>query len=101
MPMAKAALTQILDWGVENIQETLSTLTNKISNMAAECGIIVSDTTHAGHMPGLKLEENRIKQISTNLTDNGVYISFRGASMRVAPHLYNDEKDIEKLFHFM
>jgi selenocysteine lyase/cysteine desulfurase len=101
IPMAKAALKQIINWGVGNIQETLSILTKQISDLASKRGISVSDPTHAGHMLGLKLEENKAKEIGTKLTDNGIYISFRGSSMRIAPHLYNDQNDIEKLFRFL
>lgn len=101
IPMAKAALTQILDWEVKNIQQTLSALTNQIAELATERGIIVSDLTHAGHMLGLKLEASKAKEISTKLTDNGIYISLRGSSMRIAPHLYNDQNDIEKMFRFL
>jgi len=101
IPMAKEALIQILEWGVENIQETISGLTGKIAKSAVEHGYEISDSERAGHMIGIRLHENQIKETGKALSDNKVYISFRGTSMRIAPHLYNDEKDIERLFQFL
>jgi selenocysteine lyase/cysteine desulfurase len=99
LPMAKAALTQILKWGIENIQETLSMLTNQIAAKAKEHGFeIPEDRSRVGHMIGIKFSENKAKEIGRKLIDNKIYISFRGASMRIAPHLYNDSKDVNRLF---
>ena len=101
IPMAKAALTQILEWGVENIQETISDLTNRVSQIAKERGYIISEDNRVGHMLGIKLEESKVSEIAKRLTDNKIYVSFRGSSMRIAPYLYNDYNDIDKLFKFL
>jgi selenocysteine lyase/cysteine desulfurase len=47
------------------------------------------------------LEEFKISEIAKRLTDNKIYVSFRGTSMRIAPYLYNDYNDIDKLFKFL
>jgi selenocysteine lyase/cysteine desulfurase len=102
LPMAKAALTQILEWGVENIQETLSELTKQISLKAKEYAFAApDDTNRVGHMIGLNIPENKIPGIAGNLAGNRIYISFRGTNMRIAPHLYNDSRDVDKLFQFL
>jgi selenocysteine lyase/cysteine desulfurase len=100
--MANAALTQILEWGVENIQETLSQLTKQISLKAKEYAFDApDDTNRVGHMIGLKIPENKIPGIARNLAGNRIYISFRGTNMRIAPHLYNDSRDVDKLFQLL
>src|SRR5688572_17435858 len=100
--MAKAALTQILEWGIGNIQETLSALTNHITIKAKENGFETPDTnSRVGHMIGIKFSKNKAIEIDKKLTDNKVYISFRGTSMRIAPHLYNDSKDLNRLFQLL
>ncbi len=101
IPMAKAALTQILKWGVENIQETLSLLTNQIAIKAKEQGFETTNNNRVGHMIGIKLSENKAIEIGKKLTDNQIYISFRGVNMRIAPHVYNDYKDVDRLFQFL
>jgi len=101
IPMAKAALTQILEWGVGNIQESLSVLTNRISLSARENGFTIADKNRVGHMIGILPGENKIKEIGKKLSENRIYISFRGASMRIAPHLNNDANDIDELFKYL
>ena len=56
MPMAKAALQQILDWKVSEIASTLSQMTNQIADRANELGLNVAPAhQRAGHMLGLRL----------------------------------------------
>ncbi|HYV55469.1 MAG TPA: aminotransferase class V-fold PLP-dependent enzyme [Chitinophagaceae bacterium] len=101
MPMAIEALTRILEWGVHNIQETLAELTNKVLISARERGLVVAGAHRVGHMLGIKMDENKVKETGTRLIENKIFISFRGASMRIAPYLYNDHQDIEQLFKFL
>ncbi len=102
IPMAIAALTQIIEWGVENIQTTLSELTNEIENKAKDLKLETPKRINrVGHMIGIKFSDNQVSIMSKRLAENKVLISFRGTSMRIAPHLYNDKKDIDKLFSFL
>lgn len=41
-------------------------------------------------------DRNRNEEIYQSLRKGGVYISFRGGSLRLAPHLYNGDVDIDK-----
>ena len=97
IPMAKAALEQILAWGVENIQESLSVLTGVIVKRAREVGLEVAPGERVGHMVGIRLQQERIAGLQKKLAENKIYISFRGSNMRIAPHLYNDMEDVERL----
>lgn len=101
IPMARVALTQIINWGVENIQETLSELTGAIAAMATEKGLSVSDENHAGHLIGVRLGEEKIKGLGATLAANNIYVSFRDVNIRIAPHLYNDMEDINRLFEYL
>jgi len=119
IPMATAALAQITAWGVSSIQETLSVLTDAIAVRAGELGLTVADAqklgltvagaqkqgwpvpareNRAGHMTGIRFAGDKIDGLRKKLVENNIHISFRGSSMRIAPHLYNDEEDIERLF---
>lgn len=99
--MAIAGMTQILKWGVANIQETLCLLTDSLSQKAATAGLEATSQPRAGHIIGIKVPETRVVELSKKLIENKIYISFRGANVRVAPHLYNDQNDIDKLFEFL
>jgi selenocysteine lyase/cysteine desulfurase len=97
IPMAKAALEQILAWGVENIQASLSVLTGALVERAREAGLEVAPGERVGHMVGIRLGQERIAGLQRKLADNKIYISFRGSNMRIAPHLYNNMGDVGRL----
>jgi selenocysteine lyase/cysteine desulfurase len=97
-PMAIAALKQVLAWGVANIQETLSTLTNEIEVRARAKGYTpVAASQRVGHIIGIQMDAGKTAALSKQLAANNVYVSVRGNSIRVAPHVYNDLQDVDKL----
>ena len=98
LPMAVAALEQLLEWGVEEIQQTLSVMTATIAERAAPLGLSASDPTRrAGHFLGLSFPGEIPDGLIERLGQDGVYVSIRGQSMRVTPHLFNSDGDIDRL----
>ena len=57
--------------------------------------------SRVGHMIGIKFSESQVARLSKILPAEKVIVSFRGANMRIAPHLYNDSRDIKKLFKYL
>lgn len=99
MPMTVAALSQILQWQVPRIAETLSRMTDRISERARELALAVSPRQlRAGHLLGLRFQKGVPQGLSDRLAREKVYVSVRGDSVRVAPHLYNTRQDIDRLF---
>ncbi len=99
MPMALAALEQILKWGVAEIQETLSAKTDKIARRALEIGLVSAPPKlRAGHFLGLRFDGGVPDGLLRALADRNTFVSVRGDSMRITPHLYNNDADIERLF---
>ncbi len=102
MPMAVTALQQLLNWGVENIQATLSAFTENITERAEDLGLKASARSlRAGHFLGLRFPNGVPKDLLPQLAAEQVYVSVRGDSMRVTPHLYNNEGDVDKLIHVL
>jgi selenocysteine lyase/cysteine desulfurase len=102
LPMANEALRQILDWGVENVSETIGELTDLIQSEAEERGIeAVPAKSRARHMIGLKLGPGAPEDLAARLANGNVFVSVRGESMRVSPHLYNTESDVYRLFEVL
>lgn len=98
-PIAAAALNQILDWGVENIAETLRARTNFIDDRAQEAGLIVAPrNARAPHLIGISKPGGFRKDLPNLLAQEKIFVSFRGESIRIAPHLYSTEEDIERFF---
>ncbi len=99
VPMAIAALRQINEWQVKRIQQTLSVLTNSIAEKATELGCSVAPPNdRVGHFIGIRLPNGASVELGERIAREKIYVSIRGDALRIAPYLYNDERDIEKLF---
>jgi selenocysteine lyase/cysteine desulfurase len=99
LPMANAALRQILGWGVANIAEALKVITARIEDKARGLGMeAVPAKRRAGHMIGLRLGPEAPGDLAARLAEENVFVSVRGRNLRVSPHLYNTERDVERLF---
>jgi selenocysteine lyase/cysteine desulfurase len=98
LPMACAGLEQILRWGVDRIQQSLATLTQRLAVRARERGYVVADDQgRVGHMVGLRRSSGIPSTLAPALARAKVYVSIRGDAIRVAPHLHNDADDIDRL----
>jgi selenocysteine lyase/cysteine desulfurase len=99
---ATTALEQILEWGTNNIQNYLSKLIELIALKSGQRGLkCTPPEARAPHLLGIELPEDRITKIATGLANEKVYASVRGNKLRVAPYLYNSERDVERLFEVM
>ena len=98
VPIAAAALEQILAWQVPRIAATLDQRTRAISDGATRLGLAAPRPEERGpHMLGLHLPRETAGRVSTSLAEAGVFASVRGSSLRISPHLHNDERDVERL----
>ena len=98
-PIAAAALRQILEWRVGNIAVTLQAKTDMIADRAEEIGFVVASSNHRSpHLIGISKPGGFRKELPELLAREKVFVSVRGESIRIAPHLYTAEEDIERLF---
>lgn len=93
LPMAVAALEHIADWGPDRIAASIRPLTERAANEALEIGFSAT-ARHAAHLIGLRRPGGLRKGLGEALAREGIYVSVRGDSIRVGPHLYNTEGDI-------
>ena len=98
-PMAIAGLEQILVWGVGNVASTLGARTAAIAERARAIGLgSLPAALRAGHFLGLQLAGKAPRGLPETLARENVYVSVRGSSVRVTPHLYNTDADVDRLF---
>jgi selenocysteine lyase/cysteine desulfurase len=98
LPAVVAGLDQIAAWDVPAIAETLAGRTRAIAARAAPLGLAASDPRlRAGHFLGLALPEGARPDLVALLAERDVHVSVRGRSLRVTPHLYNDDEDTDRL----
>jgi selenocysteine lyase/cysteine desulfurase len=99
MPMAIAALQQLAAWTVPAIEKTLGVVTATIAERAASFGLRAAPAAlRVPHYLGLRFLDGVPSGLPERLAAAKVHVSVRGDAMRVTPHLYNNEADVERLF---
>jgi selenocysteine lyase/cysteine desulfurase len=100
---AAAALRLILDVGVDAIRARNFELTEAIVERADDAGIGVAsprDRSRRGGLVRLRVEggPDEAKRVLHALFERDVVLDKRGASLRVSPHFFNDERDLDRCF---
>lgn len=98
VPMAIAALGLIEGWGVEAILDRIRSLGQRLRAGAGELGLVsLPSDRSAPHIVGLELAVSDPASHVARLAEQRIYVSLRGRTVRVSPHVYNDEADIDRL----
>jgi selenocysteine lyase/cysteine desulfurase len=96
MPIYKEGLRQLLEWGIENIAETLGIMNDKIASIAHDAGLkTIKGQFRGPHMLGIDLGD-RTADYSAKLKAENVFVSIRGSMLRVTPHLWISDNDIQR-----
>lgn len=96
-PAANAALKQIIKWRDDGMIDALRQRTDAIAEIAEKAGIPVTTRDRGPHLMGLGLNEGEGKAAGATFRDANVIVSLRGDIIRIAPHLYNTQDDIDRL----
>lgn len=97
LPAAETGLRQILDWGVANVRDTAAALADRIVERVAPLGLSALPKAYRGpHYLGLQMDGGLPPNLVPELMAHKVYVSVRGASIRVTPNVYNTEEDVER-----
>ena len=102
LPMALAAIRQLLEWEPRNIQATLAGLTALIAREASSLGCaVLAPDRRVGHMLGIRFPTGIPADLPGRLADARVYVSVRGDAIRVSPNVYNGEDDALRLIEVL
>lgn len=99
VPMLQKAIAQLNRWGIANIQEYCTSITEPAIAVLREKGFLIEEASYRGsHLFGIRhskpLDPGMLKE---KFTKHNLYVSFRGDAIRVSPHVYNDAHDLNKL----
>lgn len=98
MPMASAAIDLLNTWQPFRVEAALAPLTDLIEAGTRQLGLDPTPASRRfGHMIGVRFPAGLPDGLRERLAADGVHISIRGSAVRVSPHLYNDEDDVERL----
>lgn len=100
VPMMLEALKQINRWQPENIQHYCKKISGSFIDKLKNAGFWIEDEPDRGsHLFGVRFPAHvSIDAAKEKIKKKKISVSFRGDSMRVAPNVYNDAKDFERLF---
>jgi selenocysteine lyase/cysteine desulfurase len=97
MEMASIGMEMVADWGAAAITQRLAMLTERIAQAVASIGIRVPEPhLRAPHILSLAFEGGMPAGLVEGLASDGVYVALRLGRMRISPHVYNDEADVDR-----
>jgi len=98
LPAATRALRQILEWKVGEISKTCGAMNRQLAAAAVELGFSApGEPLRAAHYLCLRRKAAIPKELTEMLAREKVFVSVRGSSIRVTPHVYNTEEDCQRL----
>lgn len=99
LPMLNAALDMVLEWRPERVQDYCAKLLEPFEDAFREAGFDLEDAAWRGaHLFGLRSRRGiDAETTAAALRRARVFVSVRGAAIRVAPQVYNDRSDLEAL----
>ena len=98
LPATICAMEQLLAWGVKEVSDTLGALNRRLVEGAAELGFSAApEKFRSPHYLCLRSSDGPPNGLTAELRKEHVYVSVRGGSIRVTPHVYNSEQDIDHL----
>ena len=98
LPAAIRAMEQILEWKITQISETCGATNRRLAAAAAELGFSApAEPLRAPHYLCLRRKVAIPKELSEMRAREKVFVSVRGSSIRVTPHVYNTVEDCERL----
>jgi len=97
MEMAAVGMEMMAGWGNEAITARLSMLTDRLADGLANSGVRVIDKKlRAPHVLSLQFPNGMAPDLPTKLAAENVHAAPRLGRLRISPHVYNDEQDVDR-----
>ncbi|MEM3727609.1 MAG: aminotransferase class V-fold PLP-dependent enzyme [Candidatus Bathyarchaeia archaeon] len=95
---AAEAIKMLLGFGIENIEKRVLKLTDHLIEAVKALGLELQTPEEPKHRSGIvNFKIDKPKEIAEQLRRMGIVVSARAKGIRVSPHFYNTEEEIDKL----
>ncbi len=97
LEMASIGMELVASWGSDAIIERLCMLTDGLADGLRNSGVLVSDPrVRAPHILSLRFPNGMQDDLIDRLAAENVFVTPRLGMMRISPHVYNDEGDVDR-----
>jgi selenocysteine lyase/cysteine desulfurase len=97
MEMAAIGMEMMAGWGNEPIVARLSMLTDRLADGLANTGVRTIDKKlRAPHVLSLTFPKGMAQDLPRKLAAENVFAAPRLGRLRISPHVYNDEQDVDR-----
>ena len=87
----------LAQWGCDAVQARLRALTARLAEGLRDCGVMVPDTSvRAPHILSLRFPAGMPEGLIERLAAEQIYVAPRVGRLRISPHVYNDEDDVDR-----
>lgn len=97
LEMASIGMELMAQWGCDAVQARLRMLTRRLADELRDDGVRIPDASvRAPHILSLQFPAGMPEGLVPELAAEQIYVAPRIGRMRISPHLYNDEEDIDR-----
>ena len=97
LEMASIGMEMVTQWGCDAIASRLRMLTNRLADGLRRAGVAVPDEpARAPHILSLRFPRGMPAQLINRLAAEQTHVASRVGRMRISPHVYNDEEDVDR-----
>jgi selenocysteine lyase/cysteine desulfurase len=97
MEMASIGMEMMAGWGHAAVAQRLQMLTDRIAEGVRGLGFSVPERqVRAPHVLSLGFKDGMPAGLVEGLATDGVYVAARLGRMRISPHVFNDEEDVDR-----
>jgi len=98
MEMAAIGMEMMASWGAQAVAQRLAALTRRIADGLAGVNSvrIPEERVRAPHVLSLGFPDGLPPHLIPALANEQIYVAARLGRMRVSPHVYNDEADVDR-----
>jgi len=95
---AKEAMKMLLNFGIENIENRIMRLTSHLIEAIKDLSLKLQTPEELQYRSGIiNFKIDKAKEIAQILNKKGIIVSARSNGIRVSPHFYNTEEEVDKL----
>jgi selenocysteine lyase/cysteine desulfurase len=97
LEMASIGMELVMEWSPDVVSARLRLLTDRLADGLRTSGVLVPDrAVRAPHILSLRFPRGVPERLIEQLAAEQVYVARRIDRVRISPHVYNDEDDVDR-----